>query len=174
MTHSEADVEIVERCQRGVTVKLTRENHQLDFQASMSKLPISVGCREHFPSNTCGEFLLAAPRSGGVVFSFLLPLVTIRVSGRYVNSQAIHGCICRTRTSTGYANSTTIRRCSGDVEKMSRGSSLLQEANVVARFGSCVRSRESDRLRSDEVRCLRCYGVTHLIVAYPLFEKSAK
>lgn len=54
-------------------------------------MPTAYGGREYYRTITDKVFLLAAPRSGEVVFSFPLPLVASRANGRYIVSHAIRG-----------------------------------------------------------------------------------
>lgn len=82
---------VIEQGANEAIVATTKENHQVYFHGLHVKLPVKYGGREFFRTITDDEFLLVDPRSGEVVFSFPVPMVALRVRGRYVNSYAIRG-----------------------------------------------------------------------------------
>lgn len=86
-----ADAARIDQKWNEAIVEVTKEVHQVYFHGCCIKLPTKYGGREYYRSVTEDEFVLADPRSGEVVFSFPLPLMALRASGRYINSYAIRG-----------------------------------------------------------------------------------
>lgn len=82
---------VIEQSANEAIVATTKENHQVYFHGLCVKLPVKYGARQFYRTITDDEFLLVDPRSGEVVFSFPVPMVAMRVRGRYVNSYAIRG-----------------------------------------------------------------------------------
>lgn len=72
-------------------VTVTKDNHQVYYQGHQIKLPASYGGQEYYRTISDEEFLLADPDTGEVVFSFPLPLVAMRVKGRFIISYSIRG-----------------------------------------------------------------------------------
>lgn len=80
-----------ERPGNELLVRVTKDNHQVYYQGLQVKLPSSYGGQEFYQVVTEKEFLLVDPRSGQVTVSFPLPLVALRVRGRFIASYAIRG-----------------------------------------------------------------------------------
>ena len=72
-------------------VEVTTANRQVYFQGYHVSLPTTFAGRQFYRTITADEFLLLAPESGEVVFSFPLPMIALQVRGRYVASYTIQG-----------------------------------------------------------------------------------
>lgn len=72
-------------------VTVTGDNRQVYYKGLHLSLPSTFAARQFYRTITRDEFLLSDPRSGEVVFSFPLPLITLHKRGRYVLSYAIQG-----------------------------------------------------------------------------------
>lgn len=72
-------------------VEVTRANRLVYYHGYHVKLPSTYADRQFYRRLTEGEFSLADPRTGLIVFSFPLPMRALNVNGRYVSSYAIWG-----------------------------------------------------------------------------------
>ena len=72
-------------------MEVTAANRQVYYQGYHVSLPTTFAGRQFYRTITDDEFLLLAPESGEVVFSFPLPMIALQVRGRYVASYAIQG-----------------------------------------------------------------------------------
>lgn len=72
-------------------VEITRANRQVYYQGYHVSLPSTFADRLFYRTITDDEFLLADPTTGEIVFSFPLPMMALRTSGRYVASYSIRG-----------------------------------------------------------------------------------
>lgn len=82
---------VTERAADQAIVEVTLSNRQVYFQGFHVSLPTTFAERTFYRSIKDDEFLLADPTTGEVVFSFPLPMIALRVRGRYVSSYAIKG-----------------------------------------------------------------------------------
>ena len=72
-------------------VEVTAANRQAYYHGYHVSLPTTFAGRRFYRTITDDEFLLLAPESGEVVFSFPPPMIALEVRGRSVASYAIQG-----------------------------------------------------------------------------------
>ena len=72
-------------------VEVTRENRRTFYQGFHISLPTSFARRQFVRIITDTEFLLSDPETGELVMSFPLPMVALKVAGKFVSSYSIKG-----------------------------------------------------------------------------------
>lgn len=89
-THDESDpVPLLESNQ--MLVEVTKENRRTFYQGFHISLPTSFARRQFVRTITDTEFLLSDPDTSEVVMSFPLPMVALKVEGKFVSSYSIKG-----------------------------------------------------------------------------------
>ncbi|WP_417219630.1 integrase core domain-containing protein [Arthrobacter sp.] len=72
-------------------VDVTADNRQVYYQGYQVGLPTTFAGRQFHRTITDHEFLLSDPHTSEIVFSFPLPLIALKMRGRWVASYAIQG-----------------------------------------------------------------------------------
>ncbi|WP_417235129.1 hypothetical protein [Arthrobacter sp.] len=72
-------------------VDVTADNRQVYYQGYQVGLPTTFAGRQFHRTVTEHEFLLSDPDTSEIVFSFPLPLIALKMRGRWVASYAIRG-----------------------------------------------------------------------------------
>lgn len=89
-THDASDpVPLLESNQ--MLVEVTKENRRTFYQGFHISLPTSFARRRFVRTITDTEFLLSDPETSEVVMSFPLPMVALKVEGKFVSSYSIRG-----------------------------------------------------------------------------------
>lgn len=89
-THDASDpVPLLESNQ--MLVEVTKENRRTFFQGFHISLPTSFARRQFIRTITDKEFLLSDPETSEVVMSCPLPMVALKVEGRFVSSYSNRG-----------------------------------------------------------------------------------
>lgn len=91
ITPSQFGEDVADREVDEAIVTVTKDNHQVYYKGLQIKLPAHYGDREYYRTISEDEFVVADPSTGEVVFSFPLPMVALRVNGRYIASCALRG-----------------------------------------------------------------------------------
>ncbi|MGP5258066.1 integrase core domain-containing protein [Glutamicibacter ardleyensis] len=89
-THDESDpVPLLSSNQ--MLVEVTKENRRTFYQGFHISLPTSFAHRQFIRTITDTEFLLSDPETSEIVMSFPLPMVALKVQGKFVSSYSIRG-----------------------------------------------------------------------------------
>jgi len=72
-------------------VEATKENRRTFYQGFHISLPTTFARRQFVRTITDTEFLLLDPETSEVVMSFPLPMVALKVEGKFVSSYSIRG-----------------------------------------------------------------------------------
>ncbi|KSU68211.1 IS481 family transposase [Arthrobacter sp. NIO-1057] len=89
-THDESDpVPLLESNQ--MLVEVTKANRRTFYQGFHISLPTSFARRQFIRTITDTEFLLSDPKTSEIVMSFPLPMVALKVEGKFVSSYSIRG-----------------------------------------------------------------------------------
>lgn len=82
---------VVEMAANQLLVEVTRENRQTYFRGYHLSLPTTYAGRQFLRTITDDEFMLSEPDTAEVVLCFPLPMVALRVHGKFVASYSIKG-----------------------------------------------------------------------------------
>lgn len=72
-------------------VEGTKENRRTFYQGFHNSLPTSLARRQFIRTITDTEFLLSDPETSEIVMSFPLPMVALKVEGKFVSPYPIRG-----------------------------------------------------------------------------------
>lgn len=82
---------VVEMAANQLLVEVTRENRQTYFRGYHLSLPTTYAGRQFLRTITDDEFMLSDPDTAEVVLCFPLPMIALRVHGKFVASYSIKG-----------------------------------------------------------------------------------
>lgn len=89
-THDESDP-VPQLASNQMLVEVTKENRRTFYQGFHISLPTSFAHRQFIRTITDTEFLLSDPGTSEVVMPFPLPMVALKVQGKFVSSYSIRG-----------------------------------------------------------------------------------